>query len=761
MNSYERTLRWCRAQARGWSLRGDVTSGLAPSLTFAGVTRTTALGSIQSLGAGRQASSLAETRAAASAGGLSHTLASRAGPVPAPEPSFAPPPAVIGARFEVLHAIPGGMGVVTFCFDHEAGVPFAIKTYREELFQSRPQVLAAFFREMELWVRCGAHPHIVRAYGTRQVAGRPYLFLELVPGQTCRELLAEGRLGTSEVAALGVMVCDALLHARWRVRGFVHGDLKLSNLLVHEGRVRVTDFGVACAGKALRSRGGTPRSMAPEQWLRRPLSAKTDVYGLGVVLCQLWTGSPPFSGQDVRRLRHAHTRQLPLWLGLCGEDPRLSSLLLRCLAKDPAARPGLRALRRALRALVRPERCARIRPPRSRLALLVSGWRRWCGERDARRVLEFGRRYEGGLDAAVRDRLDALDTRTIPAREVWAELLSLSGLRRAFPGAFEGWSAARLDFGPLDLRGRKLGALFLPGGRLTRMDLRGADLRGASLAGARFEDSLLHYADLRGADLRGADLRRADLRRTDLRGCQLQGARLEGVDLRGSRLEGARLDGFRCDFRTHLDPSALPHLLEVFKGARGAARWSLLEQVVQVGGDPRVARLLLAGLHDPDPEIRRRSAIGLGRIGEAAQVVAPGLVAMATTAGSDPALRLLALRALGALAPLSARAGWRLIRCLKEPDPALQAAVAEALGRGRPRIPELPRALAQLLDADEPVSVAAARALGRLGGGASDVAWDLEWAAESGAPRLRRAAARALERVRTAPAERRPGSFRG
>lgn len=778
---YRSTVDWCEARRPGGPLGRAGESRLSQSLKTTRRILATDLPSIQSLGrrGGAVSSHQAlEDRAARSANPVlrasSHLRQSLASQASAPG---ADKPAVIeqgqlcepllGAgedRYQILHAIRGGMGVVTICFDHAHDFPFAIKTFREECFRSNPRLLTCFFREVEIWTRLGGHPNIVRAYGTRLVDQRPYLILEFVPGETCRELLRAGPLRPTDVRDAGVMVCDALLHARRRARGFVHGDLKLSNLLVYQGQVRVTDFGLASASHIGDGRAsGTPVCMAPEQWRAGQVSEKTDVYALGVALCQLATGSPPFPSRRLRTLRRAHLYQVPRWLKMCAGHWGLGELLLRCLEKSPAARPSLRELRDGLfqlspsgrgnagaRQAAGPGLQRRIgrRDLRAQVRMRVASFvTSLATARKVRGALAFGETYEGGPDAAIENQLQRLDTRLMPPCQVLQRLSSLSRLKDAHPRAFASFSAERFDFGPLSLRRRDLGGLCLPNGRLTRLDLRDANLGAADLRGACFEDSLLHYASLRGADLRGADLRGADLRRTDLRGCRLEGARLQGVDLRGCALKGARLLGAHIDFRTRLDATALPGLWSTLLHGQTDERRQVVAMILAVGCDAHGLEALQEGLQDQDLGVRLSCAAALGRLGEASCQAAPRLLDIVACPEAPAELRQQAIQSLGSMVEVGEAGVWILIRCLKEQDGALKGVAARTLGRVRPRTNELVRALGQMLEEPGTVGVWAARSLGRMGAEAGPAIWDLGFALENGGGKLRVEACRAIGRL--------------
>jgi serine/threonine protein kinase len=193
------------------------------------------------------------------------------------------------------------------------------------------------------------HENLVEVYdlGTSE-DGRPYFVMELLRGNDLRREL--GRLGPLAVPSALALTGQALLGlAAAHGAGVVHGDVKLDNLLLCEdGALRVLDFGLGVGQRAQRAAGplcvaGTPRTMAPEQCRGETIDARTDVYGVGLVLYELIAGRGPFDDLrgDLLALRRAQLEREPAppsRLAPQRVSPSVDEAVLRAIAKDPAER---------------------------------------------------------------------------------------------------------------------------------------------------------------------------------------------------------------------------------------------------------------------------------------------------------------------------------------------------------------------------------------------------------------------------------------
>jgi serine/threonine-protein kinase len=264
--------------------------------------------------------------------------------------------------YEVLEEIArGGMGVVYKARQKPVRRLVALKMILTGQMASS-QERARFLREAEMAANLD-HPNIVPIYEVSEFQGCPFFSMKLIEGQSLARLIKQKSRENSpyepDVAArLTVTVARAVHFAH--ERGFLHCDLKPSNILLErDGRPYVTDFGLAKpAGgdSSLTISGailGTPSYMAPEQATgsRKGLSPATDVYGLGAILYELLTGSPPFRNDTVMETVVDVLERDPLPpRELRPEIPKeLETICLKCLEKDPRDRyPSAEALAQEL-----------------------------------------------------------------------------------------------------------------------------------------------------------------------------------------------------------------------------------------------------------------------------------------------------------------------------------------------------------------------------------------------------------------------------
>jgi len=238
----------------------------------------------------------------------------------------------------------GGMAEVYRAVRKSDGRAVAVKVLTEDAMLS-PTNVQRFEREAETM---GAlrHPHIVQAYAFGEVDGRPYLLMELVEGPSAQDkVLADGPLPADEALYLVEQTAAALAYAH--EQGFIHRDVKPSNILLAEGRsVKLSDFGLAklegdmsvtIDGSVL----GTPHYLAPEQISGSPnIDARADIYSLGMTLYFLVAGRPAFAGSVLHTVL---TRHLTDRVAFDDElRARLSEPLMTTIRRMTAKRPEQR-----------------------------------------------------------------------------------------------------------------------------------------------------------------------------------------------------------------------------------------------------------------------------------------------------------------------------------------------------------------------------------------------------------------------------------
>jgi len=245
----------------------------------------------------------------------------------------------------------GGMGAVYGAIQPEIGARVAIKVLGRELSRD-PRLVQRFVDEARA-VNKIRHPNIIDIFAFGRLAdGRQYFVMEFLDGETLAARLARGPLPVTEARRLLLQACEALEAAH--AEKIVHRDLKPENLWIAAPRhgqpyLKVLDFGIAKligeheAGAAteLGVAMGTPHYMSPEQCRGEAVDHRTDIYAMGVLLYQMWSGRLPFEGgtylavvsQQVMATPAPPSTHRPI-------APALERLILRCLDKDPARRPA-------------------------------------------------------------------------------------------------------------------------------------------------------------------------------------------------------------------------------------------------------------------------------------------------------------------------------------------------------------------------------------------------------------------------------------
>jgi serine/threonine-protein kinase len=256
------------------------------------------------------------------------------------------PGAILAERYRIIGLIGrGGMGEVYRADDLKLGQPVALKFLPQSLSSDAP-LLDRFFAEVRT-ARHVSHPNVCRVYDIGEADGRHFLSMEYVDGEDLASLLRRiGGLPPSKALEIARQLCAGLAAAH--ERGVLHRDLKPANIMVDgRGRARIMDFGLAVAIQdGTRDAGddvaGTPAYMAPEQFAGKGATVRSDLYALGLVLFELYTGRRAFDAATVAGYRQKHTEETPISPSalVAGIDPAVERVILRCVEKDPHMRPG-------------------------------------------------------------------------------------------------------------------------------------------------------------------------------------------------------------------------------------------------------------------------------------------------------------------------------------------------------------------------------------------------------------------------------------
>jgi TonB family protein len=250
---------------------------------------------------------------------------------------------VIASRYEVLSPLGrGGMGMVFKAHDRVLDEVVAVKTLRSDA-AGQPEIARRFRSETRL-ARKVRHKNVCAIHGYGEEAGLRYIAMEFIEGVDLRRVLGEkGRLPPREAFDTVIAVAQGL-QAIHRA-GVIHRDLKTANIMIdRHGVVRVMDFGVAKqSGAETTSAGaviGTPEYMSPEQGRGQPVDFRCDIYALGVMIYEVFTGVVPFRGDTPIAIILKHLNDPPPLEGLVasGVPAPVVPILARALAKDPADR---------------------------------------------------------------------------------------------------------------------------------------------------------------------------------------------------------------------------------------------------------------------------------------------------------------------------------------------------------------------------------------------------------------------------------------
>ena len=250
----------------------------------------------------------------------------------------------LAGRYSVERSVGhGGMAQVYEGTDTVLGRTVAIKVLAPQ-YASDDAFVARFRREAQAVAQLN-HPGVVSVYDTGSDDGVHYIVMEYVSGRTLADILEkEGRLQPERAAEIAAQIAQALSFAH--AAGIIHRDVKPANIMLSsQGSVKVMDFGIA---RALSTQTltqtatvlGTASYLSPEQAQGEAVDARSDIYSLGVVLYEMLTGRPPFTGDTPVAVAYKHVRETPpVPSDIVPEvSPELDAVVMKAMAKNPANR---------------------------------------------------------------------------------------------------------------------------------------------------------------------------------------------------------------------------------------------------------------------------------------------------------------------------------------------------------------------------------------------------------------------------------------
>jgi hypothetical protein len=251
------------------------------------------------------------------------------------------PGRLVASRYRIIALLgKGGMGEVYRADDLTLGQAVAMKFLPDQA--AGDEALLERFRNEVRMARRVSHPNVCRVYDVGEVDGQTFFTMEYVDGEDLASLLRRiGRLPPDKALDIARHLCAGLAAAH--TKGVLHRDLKPANIMLDgRGQVVITDFGLAGVADNLRGaeiRSGTPAYMAPEQLAGKEVTMRSDIYALGLVLYEVFTGKRAFAESPaLAGSRGDHTPSRPSSV-VKDLDPIVEKVILRCLEVEPSSRP--------------------------------------------------------------------------------------------------------------------------------------------------------------------------------------------------------------------------------------------------------------------------------------------------------------------------------------------------------------------------------------------------------------------------------------
>jgi predicted Ser/Thr protein kinase len=253
------------------------------------------------------------------------------------------PGRLLAGRYRIIALLgKGGMGEVYRADDLTLGQPVALKFLPDEA--ARDSGLLDRFKNEVRIARRVSHPNVCRVYDVGEVEGHNFFTMEYVDGEDLASLLRRiGRLPQDKALDIARQLCAGLAAAH--TKAVLHRDLKPANIMLDgRGQVVITDFGLAGVADQIQGnevRSGTPAYMAPEQLAGKEVSTRSDIYSLGLVLYEVFTGKRAFSENTGDKARASRDKILSRPSSVVKDlDPIVERVILRCLETEPSARPA-------------------------------------------------------------------------------------------------------------------------------------------------------------------------------------------------------------------------------------------------------------------------------------------------------------------------------------------------------------------------------------------------------------------------------------
>jgi serine/threonine-protein kinase len=258
---------------------------------------------------------------------------------------------VFAGRYEIRGVLGrGGMGVVYRARDRQLDEDVALKVLRADVLRDDPALLDRFKQEIKLARRI-THRNVLRTHDFGEAGGTPYISMEYLEGVTLKDLIRNrGALPLGIGLRVAKQACQGLEAAHHT--GVVHRDIKPQNMLIlpETGELKIMDFGISRVSemKGAEAAGltgtgmvmGTPDYMPPEQAQGKTADFRADIYSLGVVLFEVFTGRLPFDGAGAMDVVIAHIQKAPPAPRTLNPSvpAELEAVILRCLQKAPDQR---------------------------------------------------------------------------------------------------------------------------------------------------------------------------------------------------------------------------------------------------------------------------------------------------------------------------------------------------------------------------------------------------------------------------------------